>query len=79
MKGSRLLVVGRADHDTDDPAAVFWRLINRVDWQQDLLLSKEGLTVDARRLRGIPVQPDREMVARVLSRWSEYRITQPLE
>ena len=37
LRGSRLLVLAADDHDAGDPAALFWRVINRVDWSRDLL------------------------------------------
>jgi len=75
LKGSRLLVVGAADHDPHEPAAVFWRVLNRVDWGRDLLVVDGRLAVDARRLPpGPPVGPDPDVLAAVLARWAEYRI-----
>lgn len=75
LQGSRLLVVGVADHDPADVEQVFWRGLNRVDWQRDLLLVAGRLAIDARRLpAGAPVQTDPETCARVLARWAEYRI-----
>jgi 4-hydroxy-3-polyprenylbenzoate decarboxylase len=75
LQGSRLLVVAVADHDPSDPAAVFWRVLNRVDWRRDLLVADGRLAIDARRLPdGEPVHGDAETLAQVLKRWSEYRI-----
>jgi 4-hydroxy-3-polyprenylbenzoate decarboxylase len=75
LQGSRLLVVAAADHDPRDAAAVFWRVLNRVDWKRDLLVKDGCLAIDARRLpAGAPVHGDPETMAKVLARWSEYRI-----
>jgi 4-hydroxy-3-polyprenylbenzoate decarboxylase len=75
LQGARLLIIGRSDHDPHDPAAVFWRALNRVDWQRDLLVVAGRLAVDARRLPpGEPVRSDPAVLAKVLARWSEYRI-----
>jgi 4-hydroxy-3-polyprenylbenzoate decarboxylase len=75
LQGSRLLVVAAADHDPHDPAAVFWRVLNRVDWRRDLLVADGRLAIDARRLPvGAPVHSDPETMAKVLARWPEYRI-----
>ena len=75
LKGSRLLVIGVADHDPHEPAAVFWRVLNRVDWARDLLVENGRLVIDARRLpAGSPVRPDPLMLAAVLARWAEYQI-----
>jgi 4-hydroxy-3-polyprenylbenzoate decarboxylase len=77
LQGSRLLVVAVADHDPSDPAAVFWRVLNRVDWRRDLLVADGRLAIDARRLpAGEPVHGDPQTMAKVLARWSEYRIDQ---
>jgi 4-hydroxy-3-polyprenylbenzoate decarboxylase len=75
LEGARLLVIGAADHDPGDPAAVFWRVMNRVDWQRDLLIAGGSLAVDARRQpAGAPVRSDPLVLAKVLARWPEYRI-----
>ena len=75
LQGSRLLVVAAADHDPRDPAAVFWRVLNRVDWGRDLLVADGCLAIDARRLpAGTAVHGDPETLAKVLARWPEYRI-----
>lgn len=75
LKGSRLLVLGSEDQDPRDPSAVFWRVLNRVDWQRDLLVAGKQLAVDARRVRGNSVQSDPQVVSKVSCRWSEYGIT----
>jgi 4-hydroxy-3-polyprenylbenzoate decarboxylase len=73
LKGSKLLVVGAADHDPADPAAVFWRLLNRVEWSRDLLVEAGRLTIDARHLPpGEPVRSDPVVLEKVLKRWKEY-------
>jgi len=75
LQGSRLLVVAAADHDPHDAAGVFWRVLNRVDWGRDLLVADGRLAIDARHLPfGVPVHSDPKTVAKVLARWSEYRI-----
>jgi 4-hydroxy-3-polyprenylbenzoate decarboxylase len=75
LNGSRLLVIGAADHDPHDPAAVFWRLLNRVDWGRDLLIERGRLAIDARRLSaGEAVRSDPAVLQKVLARWCEYRL-----
>jgi 4-hydroxy-3-polyprenylbenzoate decarboxylase len=75
LNGARLLVVGVDDHDPADPKAVFWRLLNRVDWARDLLVVDGKLAIDARRLPvGGPVCADPAILARVMARWDDYRI-----
>lgn len=73
LRGSRLLVVGAADHEPHDPAAVFWRVLNRVDWSRDLLIVNGRLAVDARRLpAGESVRSDPSVLRKVQERWREY-------
>jgi hypothetical protein len=75
LKDARLLVVGADDHDPRDAAGVFWRVLNRVEREQDLLVENGRLTVDARRIpQGEPVRCDPTVLHAVLARWSEYRI-----
>ncbi|NJC89026.1 MAG: UbiD family decarboxylase [Desulfuromonas sp.] len=73
LKGARLLVIGAADHDPRDPSAVFWRVLNRTDWQRDLLIENSQMAIDARRLpSGEPVHCDPGVLAKVYARWHEY-------
>ncbi len=75
LNGARLLVVGAADHDPHDIAAVFWRTLNRADWSRDLLVSGQRMVIDARRRPpGEPVRSDPAVLEKVLGRWQEYRI-----
>ena len=75
LRGARLLVIGVDDHAPEDVAAVFWRVLNRTDWQRDLLVAGNCLTIDARRLpAGGAVCCDPAVLARVLTRWRDYRI-----
>jgi 4-hydroxy-3-polyprenylbenzoate decarboxylase len=75
LRESRLLVIGVADHDPHDPAAVFWRALNRVDWSRDLLVDNGRLAIDARRLpAGEVVRGDARVMQKVLDRWREYAI-----
>lgn len=73
LKGARLLVIGAADHDPRDASAVFWRVLNRADWQRDLLIENGQMAIDARRLPlGDPVRCDPGVLAKVYARWHEY-------
>ncbi len=75
LKDARLLVVGADDHDPRDAAGVFWRVLNRVERDQDLLVENGWLTVDARRIpQGEPVRCDPTVLHTVLARWAGYRI-----
>jgi 4-hydroxy-3-polyprenylbenzoate decarboxylase len=75
LKGSRLLIIGAEDLHPSNPAEVFWRVLNRVDWTRDLLVEDGRLAIDARRRpQGEPVHCDPGVLAKVLEHWKEYRI-----
>lgn len=75
LKRSRLLVVGIDDHDPHDASAVFWRVLNRVEWSRDLLIENGQMVIDARRLPATGViQTDPQILARVLGKWREYQL-----
>lgn len=77
LRGSRLLVVGRDDHAPEEVREAFWRLLNRVDWRRDVLVTEGCLAVDARRLPpGGAVTGDPAVLARVLTRWGAYGLAQ---
>jgi len=67
--------LGVADHDPHDVSAVFWRVLNRVDWSRDLLVEDGRLAVDARRLpvTGV-VQCDPRVLAKVMGNWGAYQL-----
>ena len=75
LKGARLLVLGGEDQDAHDPSSVFWRVLNRTNWKQDLLIAGERLAVDARRMRGPVVRCAPQVATQVERRWTEYSIT----
>lgn len=78
LQNSRLLVIGAADHDPRDQSAVFWRLMNRVDWERDLQIEGKRLAVDARRLpAGEAVRCPPAVMVRVLERWREFHLGGP--
>lgn len=75
LRGARVLVLCADDHPLHDAEAVLWRVLNRVDWERDLLIENGMLTIDARRLpAGEPVRCRPDVLARVLARWEDYRI-----
>ncbi len=77
LRGTRLLVIGRDDHDPADVAWFFWRVLNRVDWQRDILVTEGCLAIDARRQpEGPEVGGDPQVTARVLSRWRALGLSQ---
>lgn len=78
LRGSRLLIVGTADHEPQDYATTFWRVLNRADWQKGLLIENGWLTVDARRQAGgEAVHCDAGILERILARWSEFQLDKP--
>jgi 4-hydroxy-3-polyprenylbenzoate decarboxylase len=73
--GSKLLVIVDAEQDPADEAGVFWKIMNSVNWERDLLISEEKLSIDATRKpleTRVPVEDDAELVAVVAKRWKEY-------
>jgi len=71
---SRLLVIVDSEQDPADEAGVCWRVMNNVDWQRDLVIAADRLSLDATRKPGarVPVVADAETVAMVAKRWREY-------
>ncbi len=70
---ARLLVV-TVDGDRRDPAAFFWRALNRMDPGRDVLVSDGRLGIDASvEPAGLQVlRPDEKSTALVQNRWAEY-------
>ncbi len=75
LRGGKLLIVGAEDQNARDPSTVFWQVLNRVNWQHDLLIVGERLAIDARRLRGPAVQSDPQILLQVLRRWEEFGVS----
>jgi len=71
---SRLLVLVDAEQDPADEAGVCWRVMNCVDWERDLVIVADRLSIDATRKPGarIPAVADAETAALVAKRWREY-------
>ena len=81
LKRSRLLVVVDAEQAPADVSGVFWRVMNNVNWQRDLVVDGERLGLDATRKFGtelsgenesVPVHMSDEITAVVERRWKEY-------
>lgn len=72
---AKLLVIVDAEQDPADAAGVLWRIMNSVNWREDVLISGDTLSVDA---TGKPsetrerVTSDPEISALVARRWKEY-------
>lgn len=71
---SRLLVLVDAEQDPADEAGVCWRVMNQVDWQRDLVIAADRLSIDATCKPGSrePVTADAATAALVAQRWQEY-------
>lgn len=75
LKSSRLLVLVDEGVDVQRPAEVFWRAINHLDPDRDILIDGGRIAVDAtRRGLGLPVEPDAGTREKVARRWSRYGI-----
>lgn len=72
---AKLLVIVDAEQDPADEAGVLWRIMNCVNWREDMLISGDTLSVDA---TGKPsetrtaVNADRGILELVEQRWKEY-------
>lgn len=71
---SRLLIIVDEEQDPADESGVCWRIMNSVDWERDLLIAADRLSIDATRKAGarVPVVADAETAALVAARWREY-------
>jgi len=75
LRSSRLLVLVDEDVDVQRPGEVFWRAINHVDPDRDILIDGGRIAVDAtRRGPGSPVEADAGTREKVARRWSRYGI-----
>lgn len=69
---SRLLVFFDDQTDVNNARACFWRAVNRVDPQRDLLRDGERLAIDATRLAGPAAGAGRSTQSLLRRRWKEY-------
>jgi 3-polyprenyl-4-hydroxybenzoate decarboxylase len=81
LSKARLLVLVDAWQDPSDYAGVYWRVMNNVDWQRDMVIEADGLGIDAtRKLPGElmgsevrqPLQSNQEVEQMVSRRWTDY-------
>lgn len=72
---AKLLVMVDAEQDPTDEATVFWRIMNNVNWGEDMIISGEKLSIDATRkvseTRAV-VEADAGIIELVEKRWKEY-------
>jgi len=72
---AKLLIMVDAEQDPTDEAAVFWRIMNNVNWGEDMIISGEKLSIDATRkvseTRAV-VEADAGIIELVEKRWKEY-------
>ncbi len=69
---SRLLLFFDEQTDVQDAQGCFWRAINRVDAERDLLRDGRRLAIDATRMTGQPLAIDPAVNDLLDRRWAEY-------
>ena len=72
---AKLLVIVDVEQDPADEAAVFWRIMNNVNWAEDMIISGGSLSIDATRKVSetrIAVKTDAGITELVEKRWKEY-------
>jgi 4-hydroxy-3-polyprenylbenzoate decarboxylase len=81
LRQARLLVVFDQEVDVQDAAHAYWRAVNQIDAQRDLVVDQGRLGIDATRKlptegggSGKKVSMSEEMLAQVARRWSDYGI-----
>ncbi|MEZ4483579.1 MAG: UbiD family decarboxylase [Syntrophotaleaceae bacterium] len=72
LKQAKLLLFVDERTDVQDARGCFWRAINRVDTQRDLLHDGPRLAIDATRLSAQSLAPDPVVMARLERRWAEF-------
>jgi 4-hydroxy-3-polyprenylbenzoate decarboxylase len=75
LRASRLLLVVEAGDVPLEPAACFWRALNRAVPERDLLMDGGRLGIDATAATaGAVLRPDSSTAGRVRQRWAAYGI-----
>lgn len=69
---AKLLLFVDEQTDVQDPRGCFWRTINRVNPQRDLLRDGSRLAIDATWVTGQPLASDPAMDSLLERRWAEY-------
>ena len=73
--GAKLLVAVDAEQDPADESGVLWRIMNSVNWAEDMLISGEKLSIDATGKASearAAVKADARVSELVEKRWKEY-------
>jgi len=72
--GSKLLVLVDEGEDPSDEAGVCWRVMNLVEWERDLVIDGDRISIDATRKPDgrTPVTADAAIEDLVRRRWKEY-------
>lgn len=75
LKHSRLLMVFDADVDVQDPSEAYWRAINRLQADRDILIDgvRVGVDLTGRQQRRL-VEADPDILLLLERRWAEYGI-----
>jgi len=72
---SKIIAIVDEEQDPADEAAVFWRIMNNVNWGEDMIISGEMLSIDATRKASetrTAVETDAKIIELVEKRWREY-------
>lgn len=72
---AKLLLIVDAEQDPADEAGVLWRIMNNVNWIEDMIVSGEELSIDATRKTSetrTAVKTDAGIIELVKRRWKEY-------
>lgn len=74
LQHSKLLVLVNGDEDLNvDGSTLWWRILNQVDPERDVVVSKARMAVDAtRKNTWSRVRHDPEILNKVRARWSDY-------
>ncbi|NVO00658.1 MAG: UbiD family decarboxylase [Geobacteraceae bacterium] len=71
---AKLIILVDADQDPTDEQSVFWRIMNCVNADKDIVISATTVSIDATRKAGSPavVEADADTAPLVGKRWKEY-------
>jgi 4-hydroxy-3-polyprenylbenzoate decarboxylase len=78
---SRMIVLVDDEQAPSNLTGVYWRVMNNVEWERDLVINDGCLLLDATAKisegepRRVPVTMDEQMVMQVKERWREYGFT----
>lgn len=73
LKNARLLVLFDAGTPLQDPAQLYWQMINSIGWRGRIKSNAQRLIIDARRPENwVEVAVEPVVLRRVLDRWGEF-------